>query len=223
MEQVMLAFPFSCREYVEQHSEISPICIYMRDEVTGKTALEKTSLKSLGLTGGNAIIRVVTKKAATSSDTTQIKSNESISKELIAKPSSTEEPKSTSVSHTVTFPTSAVPSNEPEFANQCDDKKKWSKEFQDDIVERHSPSEPVPSSFVPFVGSGQRLGGGGSPKAVVSPVSDVPVSILPASLSSPSGPSKPKKSKNSQEKLKEQKEVVFALLMMCTGLELSSH
>uniref|UniRef100_A0A6J0VB39 Tether containing UBX domain for GLUT4 isoform X1 n=2 Tax=Pogona vitticeps TaxID=103695 RepID=A0A6J0VB39_9SAUR len=203
------------REYVEQHSEISPICIYMRDEVTGKTALEKTSLKSLGLTGGNAIIRLVTKKANTSSDPAQTESNESISKELIARPPSTEDPKSTSVSHAVAFPTSSISSNEPEFANKCGDKKNWSKEFQDDSDEHHPPSESVPSSFVPFEGSGQRLGGGGSPITVVSPVSDVPVSNLPASLSSPSGPSKPKKSKNSQEKLKEQKECLEREPIVC--------
>ncbi|KAJ7315940.1 hypothetical protein JRQ81_002102 [Phrynocephalus forsythii] len=203
------------REYVELHSEISPICIYMRDEVIGKTALEKTSLKSLGLTGGNAIIRVVTKKATTSSNATQIESSESVSKELIAKPSFTEEPKSASTSHTVAFPISSASSNEPEFANKCGDKKNLSEEFQDVQVEHPPPSESVPSSFVPFVGSGQRLGGGNSPKGVVSPASDVPVSNLPASLPSPSGPSKPKKSKNSQEKLKEQKECLEREPIVC--------
>lgn len=44
MEQVMLAFPFSCREYVEQHSEISPICIYMRDEVSQQTLFSSIPL-----------------------------------------------------------------------------------------------------------------------------------------------------------------------------------
>uniref|UniRef100_A0A8C0G1T7 ASPSCR1 tether for SLC2A4, UBX domain containing n=1 Tax=Bubo bubo TaxID=30461 RepID=A0A8C0G1T7_BUBBB len=45
------------REFMEQPGEFSPVCIYMRDEVR-KDALEKTTLKSLGLTGGSAIIRL---------------------------------------------------------------------------------------------------------------------------------------------------------------------
>ncbi|KAM4664297.1 tether containing UBX domain for GLUT4 [Discoglossus pictus] len=40
----------------------SPVCIYMRDEVTGESSLRKTSLQSLGLTGGSAIIRFVIRK-----------------------------------------------------------------------------------------------------------------------------------------------------------------
>uniref|UniRef100_UPI00398EF08E tether containing UBX domain for GLUT4 n=1 Tax=Pristiophorus japonicus TaxID=55135 RepID=UPI00398EF08E len=42
--------------------EAIPICVYMRDEITGESALKKTTLKSLGLTGGSAIIRYVLKK-----------------------------------------------------------------------------------------------------------------------------------------------------------------
>uniref|UniRef100_A0A4X2KG60 ASPSCR1 tether for SLC2A4, UBX domain containing n=1 Tax=Vombatus ursinus TaxID=29139 RepID=A0A4X2KG60_VOMUR len=45
------------RECVEQLCESTPVCVYMRDEITGRAALQKTTLKSLGLTGGNAIIR----------------------------------------------------------------------------------------------------------------------------------------------------------------------
>ncbi|XP_034544505.1 tether containing UBX domain for GLUT4 [Notolabrus celidotus] len=40
----------------------TPTCVYMRDEVSGEEALKKASLKSLGLTGGNAIIRFLFKK-----------------------------------------------------------------------------------------------------------------------------------------------------------------
>ncbi|XP_062976254.1 tether containing UBX domain for GLUT4 [Elgaria multicarinata webbii] len=193
------------REYVEQQGEVSPVCIYMRDEVTGKTALQKTTLKSLGLTGGSAIIRVVTKKA-TSSGHAEAGGSESLSKELKERPSSREEPLGTSEPHALAFPTSSTCSNESAFANTYTDKQDRSEASQNSSAEPCPPLEPTPPSFVPFVGGGQRLGSTGSPVAMISPVSDVPMSNLPTSLSSPGGPSKPKKSKNSQEKLKEQKE-----------------
>ncbi|XP_014386726.1 PREDICTED: tether containing UBX domain for GLUT4 [Myotis brandtii] len=45
------------RACLEQPWEASPVCVYMRDEVTGRAALQSTTLLSLGLTGGSAIIR----------------------------------------------------------------------------------------------------------------------------------------------------------------------
>ncbi|KAL7854644.1 hypothetical protein SRHO_G00168340 [Serrasalmus rhombeus] len=39
----------------------TPVCVYMRDEISGKEALQKTTLRSLGLTGGSAIVRYVVK------------------------------------------------------------------------------------------------------------------------------------------------------------------
>ncbi|XP_067860063.1 tether containing UBX domain for GLUT4 [Heptranchias perlo] len=47
----------------QQLLEAIPVCVYMRDEITGESALKKTTLKSLGLTGGSAIIRYVLKKS----------------------------------------------------------------------------------------------------------------------------------------------------------------
>ncbi|KAK7127328.1 hypothetical protein R3I93_020034 [Phoxinus phoxinus] len=44
----------------------TPVCVYMRDEVSGEEALKTTTLKSLGLTGGSAIIRYVLKGSSTS-------------------------------------------------------------------------------------------------------------------------------------------------------------
>ncbi|KAM4594562.1 tether containing UBX domain for GLUT4 [Fundulus diaphanus] len=43
-------------------SGATPVCVYMRDEVSGEEALKKTTLKSLGLTGGSAIVRFQLKK-----------------------------------------------------------------------------------------------------------------------------------------------------------------
>ncbi|XP_070775857.1 tether containing UBX domain for GLUT4 [Enoplosus armatus] len=42
-----------------------PVCVYMRDEVSGEEALKKVTLKSLGLTGGSAIVRFLLKKSKT--------------------------------------------------------------------------------------------------------------------------------------------------------------
>ncbi|XP_074538508.1 tether containing UBX domain for GLUT4 isoform X2 [Halichoeres trimaculatus] len=46
----------------------TPTCVYMRDEVSGEEALKKATLKSLGLTGGNAIVRFLLKKNKTQED-----------------------------------------------------------------------------------------------------------------------------------------------------------
>uniref|UniRef100_A0A8C6TPZ7 ASPSCR1 tether for SLC2A4, UBX domain containing n=1 Tax=Neogobius melanostomus TaxID=47308 RepID=A0A8C6TPZ7_9GOBI len=43
-------------------SDAIPVCVYMRDEVVGETALKNATLKSLGLTGGSAIVRFLIKK-----------------------------------------------------------------------------------------------------------------------------------------------------------------
>ncbi|KAM6940045.1 tether containing UBX domain for GLUT4 [Xenentodon cancila] len=43
----------------------TPVCVYMRDEVSGEEALRKATLKSLGLTGGSAIVRFLLKKDKT--------------------------------------------------------------------------------------------------------------------------------------------------------------
>uniref|UniRef100_A0A3Q2Y3U0 ASPSCR1 tether for SLC2A4, UBX domain containing n=2 Tax=Hippocampus comes TaxID=109280 RepID=A0A3Q2Y3U0_HIPCM len=40
----------------------TPVCVYMRDEVCGEEALKKATLKSLGLTGGSAIVRFLLKR-----------------------------------------------------------------------------------------------------------------------------------------------------------------
>ncbi|KAJ8001561.1 hypothetical protein DPEC_G00170760 [Dallia pectoralis] len=40
----------------------TPVCVYMRDEVSGENNLKKATLKSLGLTGGSAIVRFLLRK-----------------------------------------------------------------------------------------------------------------------------------------------------------------
>ncbi|KAM6972530.1 tether containing UBX domain for GLUT4 [Aplochiton taeniatus] len=46
-------------------ADSTPVCVYMRDEVCGEEALKKATLKSLGLTGGSAIVRFILKKTKT--------------------------------------------------------------------------------------------------------------------------------------------------------------
>ncbi|XP_033747071.1 tether containing UBX domain for GLUT4-like [Pecten maximus] len=43
---------------VTHNPPIQPVCIYMREEVIGEMALNATSLRKLGLTSGNAVIRL---------------------------------------------------------------------------------------------------------------------------------------------------------------------
>ncbi|XP_076584139.1 tether containing UBX domain for GLUT4 [Chaetodon auriga] len=58
--EVLAHFPqISASQLSESGS--TPVCVYMRDEVSGEEALKKASLKSLGLTGGSAIIRFLLK------------------------------------------------------------------------------------------------------------------------------------------------------------------
>ena len=42
---------------LSQTPSLQPVCIYMREEVTGEYALKETKLRNLGLTGGRAVIR----------------------------------------------------------------------------------------------------------------------------------------------------------------------
>ncbi|XP_061130775.1 tether containing UBX domain for GLUT4 [Syngnathus typhle] len=59
--ELLTHFPqISVSELTESGS--TPVCVYMRDEVCGEEALKKATLKSLGLTGGSAIVRFLQKK-----------------------------------------------------------------------------------------------------------------------------------------------------------------
>uniref|UniRef100_A0AAQ5Z3W6 RBD domain-containing protein n=1 Tax=Amphiprion ocellaris TaxID=80972 RepID=A0AAQ5Z3W6_AMPOC len=62
--EVLTHFPqISVSELSDSGS--TPVCVYMRDEVSGEEALKKATLKSLGLTGGSAIVRFLLKKDKT--------------------------------------------------------------------------------------------------------------------------------------------------------------
>ncbi|KAJ1128725.1 hypothetical protein NDU88_007100 [Pleurodeles waltl] len=61
---VLHHFPQSRQHMEELCHEVLPVCVYMRDEVTGETDLKATSLKSLGLTAGSGNIRFFIKKTS---------------------------------------------------------------------------------------------------------------------------------------------------------------
>ncbi|XP_037258316.1 tether containing UBX domain for GLUT4 [Falco rusticolus] len=200
------------REFMEQHGEFSPVCIYMRDEISGRDALEKTTLKSLGLTGGSAIIRVVMKKCSSSGQEEAVGAMVQCN-ELPARPGSTEGAVDVPVPQANTFPKDLDHRDVAMSLNSCTDKQDTIRESDASLEELQPSSEPESTPFVPFSGDGQHLGD--SSVAAPSFGLDMPSSKLPTIFSSPGGPSKPKKSKNSQELQKEQEQLVEREPLVC--------
>ncbi|NXS60444.1 ASPC1 protein, partial [Brachypteracias leptosomus] len=200
------------REFMEQHGEFSPVCIYMRDEVTGKDALEKTTLKSLGLTGGSAIIRLVMKKCSSSGQEEAVGATVQCD-ELTVRPGSVEGAMDVPLPQANTFPEDSDHRDVDISLNSCTDKQDSIRESHASLEELQPSAEHESAPFVPFSGDGQRLGD--SSVAAPSLGLDMPSSKLPTTSSSPGGPSKPKKSKNSQELQKEQEQLVEREPLVC--------
>ncbi|NXX78497.1 ASPC1 protein, partial [Urocolius indicus] len=200
------------RELMEQHGEFSPVCIYMRDEVTGKDALEKTTLKSLGLTGGSAIIRVVIKKCSSSGQEEAVGATMQCN-ELTETPDSAEGAVDVPLPQVNTFPENLDCGDVAMSLNNCTDKQDSIGDSHASLEEQLFSSEPKSTPFVPFFGNGQRLGD--SSVAAPSLGSDTPSSKLPTTFSSPGGPSQPKKSKSSQELQREQEQLVEREPLVC--------
>ncbi|NXA99349.1 ASPC1 protein, partial [Cnemophilus loriae] len=193
------------RELMEQHGELSPVCIYMRDEISGKDALEKTTLKSLGLTGGNAIVRVVMKKCNSSGGEEAVGAMVPCNEPTVSQ-GSMEEAVDVTLPQANTLPKGSEHRDVAVSLNSCAHKQGWIKESHASLEELWHPPEPEPSPFVPFFGDGEHLGD--SPVAISS-------SKLPTTFASPGGPSKPKKSKNSRELQKEQEQLVEREPLVC--------
>ncbi|XP_077643544.1 tether containing UBX domain for GLUT4 isoform X2 [Lonchura striata] len=193
------------RELMEQDGELSPVCIYMRDEISGKDALEKTTLKSLGLIGGNAVIRVVMKKCSSSAWEEVVDATVPCNEPTVRR-GSMEEAVDVPLPQANTFPKDLEHRDVAVSLNSCTHKQDSIKDSHASLEELwHSP-EPEPTQFVPSFGDGEPLGD--------SPVA-VPSSKLPTTFSSPGGPSKPKKSKSSQELRKEQEQLVEREPLIC--------
>ncbi|XP_030361914.1 tether containing UBX domain for GLUT4 isoform X1 [Strigops habroptila] len=200
------------REFMEQHGEFSPVCIYMRDEISGKDALEKTTLKSLGLTGGSAIIRVVMKKCSSSGQEEAVGAPVQCN-ELTVRQGSVEGAVDVPLPQASTFPKDLDHGDEAMPLNSCTDKQDSIRESHASLEELWPSAEPESTPFVPFFGDGQRLGD--TFVAAPSLGLDMSSSKLPTTSSSPGGPSKPKKSKNSQELQKEQEQLVDREPLVC--------
>ncbi|NXW61754.1 ASPC1 protein, partial [Eurystomus gularis] len=200
------------REFMEQHGEFSPVCIYMRDEISGKDALEKTTLKSLGLTGGSAIIRIVMKKGSSSGQEeaagATVRCNE-----LTVRRGSAEGAVDVPLPQANTFPEDLDHRDVNMSLNSCMDKQDLIRESPASLEELRPSTEHESTPFVPFSGDGQHLG---DSSVAAPPLGlDMPSSKLPTTSSSPGGPSKPKKSKNSQELQKEQEQLVEREPLVC--------
>ncbi|NWH61789.1 ASPC1 protein, partial [Geococcyx californianus] len=193
------------RELMEQCGEFTPACIYMRDEISGKEALEKTALKSLGLTGGSAIIRVVMKKCSSSGQEEAVSAMVRCNEPTVSS-GSTEGAVDVPLPQANTFPKDLDHMDVAMSLESCTDKQHLIRESHASLKEQWPSSVPKSTPFVPFSGGGQHLGD--SSVAAPSLGLDIPSSKLPTTFSSPGGPSKPKKSKNSQEAQKEQEQLM---------------
>ncbi|XP_037349610.1 tether containing UBX domain for GLUT4 [Talpa occidentalis] len=184
------------RERLEQPSGASPVCVYMRDEVAGRAALQDTTLQSLGLTGGSAIIRFA------------MKQGDSAGKQEPAVPRSRAPGSPTpSLSAEQAAGSPLPPLDTAQLSRGDGSREEASGPSGGGPVQGPGP-EPAEAqatgpyftqaTFVPFSGGGQRLGGPLAPaRPPTSPVSCPAMSPKPAS--SPGGPSKPKKPKPGQE------------------------
>uniref|UniRef100_A0A8D1K5L0 Tether containing UBX domain for GLUT4 n=1 Tax=Sus scrofa TaxID=9823 RepID=A0A8D1K5L0_PIG len=182
------------RERLERPCQASPVCVYMRDEVTGRAALQSTTLQSLGLTGGSATIRFAMKPwdAASTQEPGAAQSRSPGSPRLTPAGQAASSPllplNPAGLSHGDVSRQDAAASAGPGLTDGPGPTPA-------DAQAKPVAKEPAPAPFVPFSGGGQRLGGPcGAARPLVSPSAKPP-----KSFSSPAGPSKPKKSRPGQE------------------------
>ncbi|XP_041912107.1 tether containing UBX domain for GLUT4 isoform X1 [Alosa sapidissima] len=198
----------------DEDEDSTPTCVYMRDEITGQQTLQSTTLKSLGLTGGSAIIRYMLKKPKRTEDGN---SNESAvfptdgvimeSSEHLASQFVLPLPSGDNVADDMAEETTSSPSMSMEpcvsanlcyvqarkdemssgfdsqalrSRNQVEEKQREQDLEKTPHAEQHkdeprssreckiSNQIPARSTFVPFSGGGQCLGGTGISKSVSS-------------------------------------------------------
>ncbi|CAI9568439.1 unnamed protein product [Staurois parvus] len=203
---VLVSFPQTkvCLDEVPPGSVA--VCIYMRDEVSGELLLKQTSLQSLGLTGGSAIIRFVVRKNESpvsrqppSTEEGTLKQRASGLKEESKGPPVTEDVKKEPVacqeerlSIRATEREKPQEVSAPQTAIPCVEKAQSSV----DSVRPKAPAQSQVTSFVPFQGGGHRLGGANVPAASFE--DDLQCATAQEPLHSPEH-SKPKKSKTDNE------------------------
>lgn len=177
-------------------SDAIPVCVYMRDEVAGEAALKNATLKSLGLTGGSAIVRFLIKKNKSHDEHNSDEAVESATpvtvdntSSIVPQPEPAPSQPETVTSDVPTSSTDRPPETSP--ASNTEDTNTVSPsssvpEQQDKVNSQDAarPKEPLvptweapscssasissaPSApFIPFSGGGQRLGGPGGAASV---------------------------------------------------------
>ncbi|XP_060027720.1 tether containing UBX domain for GLUT4 isoform X3 [Erinaceus europaeus] len=189
------------RERLEQACGTSPVCVYMRDEVSGRAALQSTTLQSLGLTGGSAIIRFAMKCCD------PVSLSESGGKPPGSPVSSLS---ADQASCSPLLPLSSADLSQGDIGQEEEVGPAGSPNTSD-AQAKQLPTEPAPATFVPFSGGGHRLGGPpGSVRPAVSSSAK-----LPKSFCSLGGPSKPKKLKPGQEPSREPEQPVERDPVVC--------
>ncbi|XP_027872950.1 tether containing UBX domain for GLUT4 isoform X2 [Xiphophorus couchianus] len=180
--EVIAHFP-QIRESELTESGATPACVYMRDEVSGEEALKKTTLKSLGLTGGSAIVRFLHKKNQAAGEEDEPFAKPSTPVAMEATPSESPQPDpapSIPEASAEVVPTSKPNPHEPLETPAVPARSSITEDVpkpQDVVrpkVQRavedgeeagpsglnsHPTSSAPAAPFIPFSGGGQRLGG----------------------------------------------------------------
>ncbi|KAG9473592.1 hypothetical protein GDO78_004079 [Eleutherodactylus coqui] len=188
------------------------VCIYMRDEVSGEQSLKQTTLQSLGLTSGSAIIRFVVRKHEPCMNRQTVilpdetKKCTSVHKtELGSPPVTVKAVEKPAASPKEQHSRDTTKLDEPSLVKPADDGLSSAKSIKQHNVTDIQPdlesdmpgpssAQPQVTSFMPFQGGGHRLGGANVPTEA---------NMLTATAQEPfqsPGPSKPKKSKTDGEK-----------------------
>lgn len=205
---VLLSFPKTkvCLEEVPPGSVA--VCIYMRDEISGESLLKQTSLQSLGLTSGSAIIRFVVRKndQPGSRQPPSMKEDTKTEKDFVLKeesrlpPASKDVKKEPVASQEERFSVKAPEREEPREAASAKAEVSSVEKVQssEDSVKPKAPTQSQVTSFVPFQGGGHRLGGANVPEDSFE--DDLQCAAAQEPLHSPEH-SKPKKSKTDTESI----------------------
>ncbi|KAL4239835.1 Tether containing UBX domain for GLUT4 [Mactra antiquata] len=101
----------------DQSPSVQPVCIYMREEITGELALKETKLRSLGLTGGKAVLRLLHRQV----------SDETLA--TIATKIETEKKKKARLEQS-SIPSKPVPQTSPVSVNESSSKSSTSMDVQ---------------------------------------------------------------------------------------------
>ncbi|XP_075702341.1 tether containing UBX domain for GLUT4 isoform X2 [Rhinoderma darwinii] len=191
------------------------VCIYMRDEVSGEQSMKLTTLQSLGLTSGSAIIRFVVRKNEPTGNGQPVKLQEEtkkkentnvryppVTEEAVEKPSAACPKEQQSRDTTKVDEPSAAPVKAMDAAGLSSSETTNQRNVTDVRTNlecdkpgpsskclREPSAPPQVTSFMPFQGGGHRLGGANVPTES---------NLLSATAQEPfhsPGPSKPKKSR----------------------------